>query len=148
MEVNISRTARAAAPRSLAPSGVAPITVDLFSGTEIWDAGLSLLFGFRALQLLDDSFDLQNVVRVVPGKHSHHMGDAFLAALQMHAVVLPGFVGNFLQHDEIIFAQHAKDFERAFRGAAAVFEYRRPRILIKGLNGDAVFSDDRAHAPT
>jgi len=33
MDVNMSRTARAAELRSLAPSGAAPTTVDLVSGT-------------------------------------------------------------------------------------------------------------------
>jgi hypothetical protein len=37
----------------------------------------------------EDSLDLLQMIKVVPGEHAHDVFDRFLAALRVHAVVLP-----------------------------------------------------------
>ena len=88
------------------------------------------------------------MVRIVSGEHTHHVRNRFLAALLVHAVMLPTFAWKRLQHGQIVFAQHAEQFDRMLRIALTVLKRRCPYFLIVGLNRCPVCPDDLAQAPT
>jgi hypothetical protein len=65
---------------------------------------LLLLLPFRGFQLFDEAFNLQHMVRVMPGEHARQVRDAFFAALEVHSIVFPGLARDLVQHLQIAFA--------------------------------------------
>src|SRR5579859_117794 len=147
IEVNISRTACAAESLSLAPSGAAPATVGLISGTMESQDELAPLLLFCALELLHDALHLKKMIGVVAGKHAYQVRDRFLPALQVHPVVIPRRRRDFLQHRKIVLAQDTECLQGALRIAVAVIKGRSPGVLIERLNRDAVLANHGPHPP-
>src|ERR1700694_684784 len=76
----------------------------------------------RLLPLLDDLLHLLQMVQVVARDHFYNVVNGFFAALGVLPVVLPQLTGNGTQEPQIVFAKHAKRFQRDLRVAAAVAE--------------------------
>jgi hypothetical protein len=64
---------------------------------------LLLLLPFRGLQSFDNAFNLQHMVRVMPGEHARQVRDGFFAALEVHSIIFPGLAPDLFQHLKIVF---------------------------------------------
>src|ERR1700721_2707636 len=76
------------------------------------------------------------------------MRNGLLAALGVHAVVLPQCARKSPHHWQIVLPQHAENFQPLFRIALAVLENGRPRVLVKGLDCRSICPENGAHPPT
>src|SRR5580700_7438817 len=63
--------------------------------------------GPLASAALRDLLHLTEMVQIVAGEHADNVGDRLLAALLMHAVVLPQILGQSLQHGQVVLPQDA-----------------------------------------
>lgn len=100
----------------------------------------------QAIFWSDDSFNLQDVIDVVPGKHFHDRLDGLFAAFGVHAVMFPLLGRKRFQHRKIGFAKYAELLERFARVALVVVERHDPGVLIESLNRSAGSAEDEAHA--
>jgi hypothetical protein len=64
---------------------------------------LLLLLPFRRRQSFDNAFNLQHMVRVMPGEHARQVRDGFFAALEVHSIIFPGLAPDLFQHLKIVF---------------------------------------------
>lgn len=98
--------------------------------------------------LLDDLFNLLQVIQIMSSEHTDNMGDAFLAALLMHSVVLPKSFRNRLQKCQVVLAQYSERFQRGLGIALQVVKSICPRILIECLQRDAILAENHSHTPS
>jgi len=106
-------------------------------------AGRGALFFLSGEELLE----LFDVVEVVAGHHADEMLDGFLAALGVHAEVLPLLGREGFQERDVGFAHDAEHFERLARVAFGVMERGGPGVLVEGLDGCAGGAENLADAP-
>ena len=71
----------------------------------------------RLLRFLrrENTFDLRDVIQIVPCKHPHDVLHGLFAALGVHPVMLPLFRRERFVKRQICFAQHAELLSRSWR---------------------------------